>query len=68
MTATMSRVVDTRKKITSHSGLSRASKARDTLETAQQILLKSGSSADALNALQVYINELSTMIHDYYRS
>lgn len=62
---TASRVLDTRKPITSRSGVSKAQKARETLATAQAILEASGHSTAAWQ-LRAPIEELTREIAVYY--
>jgi hypothetical protein len=64
---TASRVSNTQKPITSRTGLNRATKARETLATAQAILLRSEGHHVA-DAIQPYIDQLSHQIANYYRS
>lgn len=63
---TPSRVLDTRKPITSRSGVNKASKALDTLTTARAILDQSDDSLTAF-MLQPAIDQLSRQISTYYR-
>jgi len=62
-----SRVINTRTPITSRSGCARATKARETLETAREILRLSGRHA-AADAITPVIAELSSAIAGYYES
>lgn len=64
-TVTASRVTDTRKPITSRTGADRATKARETLATAQAILIESGQDILA-DALTPQIERLHREIAVYY--
>lgn len=69
-TVTTSRVIDIRKPITSRTGVDRATKARDTLATAQAILLASGQDllADALTSQIERLNrEIVVYYHHHHR-
>lgn len=66
---TESRVVNTAHPITSRTGANRATKARETLATAQAILRASTAGPNlAADAMQTNIDQLSARIYDYYRN
>lgn len=66
---TASRVVNTAQPITSRTGVNRATKARETLATAQAILRASTAGPNlAADAIQPSIDQLTSHIADYYRN
>ena len=66
---TASRVVNTAQPITSRTGVNRATKARETLATAQAILRASTAGPNlTADAIQPSIDQLSGHIADYYRN
>ncbi|AYD82081.1 hypothetical protein I5G60_gp89 [Mycobacterium phage Saguaro] len=66
MSITASRVIDTRKQVTSRTGADRAARTLDTLETARAILRESGHHL-AADELHAPIAELRREIAVYYR-
>lgn len=66
MSVVASRVLDVRKPITSRTGAERAHKARDTLLTAQAIVVASGDLYAAAQ-IEPRIRELNHQISLYYQ-
>ncbi|ACU41239.1 hypothetical protein SEA_BANJO_91 [Mycobacterium phage Banjo] len=61
-----SRVINVNQTITSPTGVAKASKARETLATAREILYASGNMR-AADAITPALHDLTRQIADYYR-